>query len=130
MNNVTTELGAVIDTLAERLMVPVTELYGILVRQAQVEAIKCGVFLALALVVVVSFGVETYLFYIRRDACGDSMLDRFEYNRGEILIMLATATHGVLALVCLICGAIWMGNMIDALANPEYYALRQLFELM
>lgn len=120
MENTTSNLAVVIEKLAAKLGTTAEYLWGVLIKQAAVNALNNVIFI----VFVILFGFILFRLhkkFLKEDKNNDSIYDEFE---GAAIIPMVLGC--VAFLVMFFCGIACIGDTITSLVNPEYWALQQI----
>ncbi len=121
VENIPKEVLDRLDALANTLGVSIEYLWGVLVRQAYVEPIYT---LAVSFVGLVAFCVCAYYF--------NRALNLIESNNDAsfAIFMLAGTGGAVSGPLFFINLGLGIKGFIQALANPDYYALKQILDII
>ena len=118
--NLSPEVLAKLDALAQKLGVTAQYLWAILVRQARIEAIQEIICLVLSCAVVCVAALWLRSIIKRVKSFDGFMLD---LPIVEIMGFVATSVCGMVFLVISLCA---VTNLPTLLFNPEYFALQQI----
>lgn len=116
------ELSQVLADLAQQFGTTVPHLWAVMLRQARVEAIVGLVYFAIVVAAVVG-----YAFWLPRirHAWGDGLLDK-----GATLHAVGGLVCAVLLLAMVFVGLLGINDVVTALVNPEFFAIRQVLEAL
>ena len=111
--NTVQDVGSLIGKLAEKLSIPVTHLWSVLVRQAYVTLWQ-DVLLVVVFAVLAVLGVLLW----RKS---NTFVDDDARFGSRILVIVGSALLLILSLACI-------REIITVALNPEYYALQQVLD--
>lgn len=124
--DIKTQVEGVLDALAERFGVPLTELYAVMIRQAWAQAVICAVFIVIGVVLAGLFCLHIYAVYVKRDENGKTVYDRWRWNDKEGALIAATIAFAVVAGLMLINALCNVDTLLQCILNPEFYAIKTL----
>ena len=118
------QISKLIESLAETLGTTTEYIWEILIQQAKISAIKSALYITLTIV----FGIILYKVHIvllKKDEHEHSKYWHFE--EAVVVPMIITAIVWFI-LACI--GIPVIGNLFNALFNPEYWALREILNTL
>ena len=117
MNEQTVKL---LEQLAQKLGTTTEYLWGILVRQALISSIQ-DIILFVSATLFCGMLFWLHIRFCKSDDSGYSLYDRYEENLGFPMIMVA-----IVGTVVWVVGIFLLGDAINGLFNPEYWALKEI----
>lgn len=128
MNETTTQINNIIDNLAEKLGVAAERLYPLLVKQAFIDGVMSIVYcLICAAVIFVAVKYCLYLF-VKKNGGNDTGWDIACENGIDTFVVLMIAVTITASLAATVAFCINLPTAINALANPEWYAIKKILK--
>lgn len=116
------KLTALLEKLATQLGTTTQYLWKVLISQARVSGIKSLVYIVLVIVSGIS------LFLLHKKCCKtEEGFFSYDDNEGLIVMMIILA---IIWVVMFFIGMDAMSNMLNALFNPEYWALKEVLDIL
>lgn len=120
------QINTVIDNLAGKLGVAVSEIYRVMTAQASAEIGKSIFSIAISLAILALCWLYVKKVFIEEDEDGDAIAECLDE---DILFWISFAVF-VLAVIMLFCIIFNARTIIQCAMNPEYWALKQIFNLI
>jgi flagellar biosynthesis protein FlhB len=114
------ELTKTLSELAAKFGVAVEHLYGVLINQAQVEVYR-SLFITVVLVILWVIIIYVHKKLSRTD---EDRLNRYDNSEALVAIMALSGT--ILSIFSIIFLIYLLTDVVDAIFNPEYWALKQI----
>lgn len=128
----TNQINEVINNLAAKLGVAVTEIYSVIESQAKVEIVKSIFSGVLCLAVLYLCWLYVRKVFIEKDKDGDSIIVKVEQDSDFAIIAHVFLSIGVATLAIIMVVAVigYFRTIIQCLLNPGYFALKELFGMV
>lgn len=126
------QINAVIDNLADKLGIAVSEVYRVMANQARAE-IAMSLFGSIVCIVVILLCLlYVKKFFIDKNQDGEPIIEEVACSSDEvgILIVVIAVALIVVAIVMAFCFVDSVQNIIQCAINPEYWALNQIFKMI
>jgi hypothetical protein len=130
MKKMADQINSVIDKLAEKLGMATNAIYPYLVKQAAVNGITDIVLCIVAVLFTIGFIFGVKKAYFTKDKDGKTWYYSKYEDDEEFGIILITIILAILQVILLFCLVGWICDAITAFMNPEYYALRDLLNML
>jgi len=130
MDNTASQINSVIDNLANKLGTTVSNVYPMLVKQAAVDAWVNLTFMILSMIAIITTIIYTYKTYAGYDSDGNCAYTKAERKGQEKVIVITTIALCILSFIGLIVILCCFNDTITAFANPQYYALQKLLDII
>lgn len=127
------QINEIIDNLASKLGVAASEVYGILIYQSSVEVVKSIFGCVLCIVGLFLWIFVVKKLFINRDGLGKTIAEKIEDGSaiGPSVMLCFLAIGLVVLAIIMICTLFCsIQTIIQCLMNPEYWALKQIFNMI
>lgn len=126
------QLNDVIDVLSERLGVAGDYVYQALMNQVPVKVAENIISLVFGAVIMVLTIIYCKKVFMDKDKNGDNRFDRAfnDYTGLGLVYIVGGLLLGIVLVVFVIQIPSILSNVVQLIANPEYYVLQQIMEMI
>ena len=124
------EVSEKLEMLAEALKVPAEHVYAVLVKQAQISGFRAAGCAAAAAVYLLFFGLYLLPRMVRDLKAAMSKRVGYGAHQDEGLPVVVIICSSVFAIVALISMIVNGYDCIGLILNPEYYAIREILDVL
>lgn len=128
----TNQINEIINNLADKFGIAVTEIYGVMESQAKVEIVKSVFSAAVCLVVLYLCWLYARNVLIEKNENGDSIISKADDDCGFAIVAHVFLFIGVavLSIIMVILVIGYFRTVVQCLLNPRYWALKELFGMV